>query len=237
MRLSIIAFIILFLSPLSAQTYPGKTPTKAISTAQDSSHTLENNLIKATWSTANSKFISHSVTNKLTGDTFTSTKELFAIATKAQAQDPDRIYIAFRKNDAELQALISNDAKSWETLASLPLASFPGKLNAIRIGKTSSTGQANDYVTSGEMGTCEFQQVQILSSAGNSNDITSKPTKTHKSKRKDTSLEIANEQITISANANSTAYTEYAAPADWSLISCKVKKGTRCNYGNAPLFI
>lgn len=206
--------------------YPGQAPGKATASTQGPTFTLENNLLKASWKISGEQLTAPTVTNKKTGDVFTSKGELFAVATKAQTQDPDRIYLGIRKSGTELQAAISNDGRSWETLASLPLSNFPGKLTAIRIGKTSSKGQADDHSSTGDMGTCEIQEVQIVDTAGTLRDITSKPAKIHRSKRKGTSLEIANEQIIINANANSAAFAEYSAPADWSLIRCKVKKGT-----------
>ena len=205
--------------------YPGTPASSAKATKSADSYSLENNLLKATWTVNQGTLLAPTVLNKASNESFTSHGELFSIATKVQAQDPDRIFLGIQKKDAHLNITISNDGKSWETLSTLPLADFPGKLKSVRFGKTSNKGQAVDYATAGEMGVCEFQQIAVLNQAGEIDDITSKPTLIHKSERKGTTLEIANEQITISANANSTAYAEYKVAADWQRLSCKIKKG------------
>lgn len=209
-----------------AVTYPGVAPTHLSASQENNSFTLENSLLKATWSTNGKQLSGVNFTNKETKQSFKSGKELFAIATKPQAQDPERVYIGIRKTDTELQTVISNDGKGWDKIHSLPLSSFPSKLKAFRVGKISSTGQANDYADAGEMGNSEFQMVQVTDTSGKITDVTSKPVKTHKSDREGTTLELSNELFNISANANSTAFAEYAAPKDWQLISAKIKKGT-----------
>ncbi|QQL45026.1 alpha-galactosidase [Sulfuriroseicoccus oceanibius] len=213
-------------SHAGAIDYPGTKPTDAKAQAAESAFTLENNLLSATWTVSDGKVTGPNLTNKETGEVFTSGDSLFSLATKPQAQDPDRIYVGMRKTADEIQAVLSNDGKNWESIGSFPLSELPGKLKAVRIGKTSSNGGDNDYADAGAMGVCEIQEVQVRNEAGTINDLTAKPSSIHKSSREGTSLEIANEQITINANANSATFAEYETPADWTLLSCKIKKGS-----------
>lgn len=214
------------LAPLAAIAYPGLEPSQASAENTPTSFTLKNNLLKASWRIERQRLLAPEFTNLQSSEVFHSANELFGIATRAQAQDPERIFLGMRKTGTELQALISNDGKSWESLASLRLDKFPGRVLALRIGKTSSDGQAKDYGAAGDLGSCELQQVQIRNADGAVNDVTAKPRSIHKSKRENTNLEIANEQISITAHANSAAFAEYAVPADWTRLSCKIKKGT-----------
>ncbi|GAA5495907.1 hypothetical protein Rhal01_02088 [Rubritalea halochordaticola] len=214
--------------PAFAATYPGKTrPGKATTQNSGDKHTLQNDVLSATWTTKDGTLTGATFTNKQSGETFSPQGELFAIATQPQQQDPERIYLAIRKTGTHLLPSISNDGKNWETLTSISLAEYPAQLATIRIGKTSSQGQNQDYVDAGETGISEIQQVRILSKDGKVCDITSKPEEIFKSKRPGTELEIANEQLSITAAANSFAFAEYSAPStDWSIISCQIKKGT-----------
>ena len=214
------------ISPVVALPYPGEAPSKAGLQSADTSYVLENNVLKATWKVDGGKLRGPAFQDKKSSELFSPGKELFGIATQEQAQDPERVYLSMRRTDQEIQAQISNDGKSWETLASLPLADFSGKLKSIRVGKTSRDGQAKDLGSAGELGTCELQQVQVLDGRGSIKDLTAKPKSVHKSKRDGTSLEIANEQITINAHANSATFAEYKVPTDWQRVSCQIKKGT-----------
>lgn len=214
------------ISPVVALPYPGEEPNSAGLQNKETSFILENNLLKATWKVDGGKLGGPAFQDKKSSEMFRPGQELFGIATHEQAQDPERIYLGMRQTEQEIQVQISNDGKSWETLVGLPVTDFSGKLEAIRVGKTSSDGQAKDYGSAGEMGVCEFQQVQVLGSKGSIKDLTAKPKSIHKSKRDGTSLEIANEQITINAHANSATFAEYKVPSDWKRVSCKVKKGT-----------
>jgi len=221
-----ILLIIILATTSCIKTYPSISPKKAHLLNKNNTFTLQNNLIKGVWNFDNNKFNSYSIKNKLTKETFNSNQKLFAIASKPQVQDPNYTFIAIRKKNTELQAVISNDAKNWDILASFPIKQFPTELKAIRIGKTSITGDAKDYQIAGEMGVCKLQQIKISNNKGQVIDITANPNKIYKSLRKGTTLKITNEQITINSQANNAVFAEYSTTPNWNMISCKVKKAT-----------
>lgn len=217
-----------------ALDYPGTPISQAQVSSSSSSHTLENNLLKVTWSTRGNQLSAPTFFNKESQETFTPSDDLFAIATEVQMQDSERIYLGMRRDKNTIQALISGDGISWEALGSFQTNNFPAALESIRIGKTSTRGGPKDYHSPGELGICEIQEVQIISQSDELSDITSKTKHIHKSTRAGTSVEIANELITIQAHANSTAYIEYEAPGDWKLIQCKIKKGSDAGMSWGP---
>lgn len=220
------AFSPLTSSPLSAMSYPGTAPGPAQTRSTASSHILENHILRATWTQNNKSLGSPEILNRVSGESFQGGDSLFAIATRPQTLDPERVYLGIRRQQQQLQAIISQDGKNWETLASLPLSDFKGKLKAFRIGKTSSKGNSSDYPSAGEIGRCEIQQVQVVTTQHKIHDLTASPQHIHRSKRATSQLNIANELITIDAHANSAVYAEYKAPDPWQQISCRIKKGS-----------
>ncbi|MFC4994603.1 hypothetical protein [Rubritalea tangerina] len=210
----------------SAYPYPGEAPNKATSNSDGKNFTLENSHLQATWQLNDGQLRGPHFTNKISKEDFVADRDLFAIATQKQILDPDRVYVGIRKNNEIIEAVISSDGKSWEPIASYPMSTFGKSIKAIRVGKTSSQGKADDYSDAGELGSSEFQRVAITDSSGKRNDLTSKPQSIHKSKREGTKLSINNELIRIDAHANSATYAEYAGSNDWQLVSCRIKKAS-----------
>lgn len=211
---------------LLAISYPGKKAGSAKSSSKSQQYVLENNLLKAKWTLKNGKLQAPTITNKVSGEKFTSTDQLFAIATKAQVLDTERVVLAFRRSKTSIEAAISSDGQSWENIASFPISKFKSPLKALRIGKVSNKGQAVDYGSAGDLGICEFQEIFVRDNNKKLDNITAKPSKIHKSKRAKTDLSINNERITINAHANSATFAEYKINSNWQQVSCKVKKAT-----------
>lgn len=70
-------------------------------------------------------------------------------------------YLRIRLENAQIVCEASEDAELWDTIRILPRDQFPGDPVAVRLGKTSPSGECVDYVTPAEMGTSAVDDLRV----------------------------------------------------------------------------
>lgn len=215
--------------PAEALRYPGPEPgaatLKQVETARDRIYTLSNNLLSSQWIVSAGVLHAPEIVNLQTGERLARGEALFAVSFTKQQVDDAWVYLGIRLSGERADVLVSTDGASWSSLrkVSLPEGVQPALL---RVGKTDVRGGADDYGDAGEVGICEFLEVQTRNAEGDLAVLTANPLRTHSSPHPETEVSLHNERGTIRAAAHTAAFMEYALPPETTFMSCRIKKGT-----------
>lgn len=163
---------------------------------------------------------------------------LCLLAAPSNAQPvKDGFYLALKIDRENVSALVGNGI-AWRILKQIPRAELGGQPTVFRAGKMSLKADNSDHAMPGESGSCRLQNIKAMAQTSPNYSaqfksetvnplLTKAPFKLANSPRDATKIEWANDQLKISASANSAAFGEWLLNpqiVDEATYSCRIWK-------------
>jgi len=191
------------LAATSAVEFPGPMPGPARSSQHGDIHTLENNIITASWKSQDGALHPLELVDKISENVTDQTgAELFRLAMNPAADRTNGVFVAVRLDADKVVAMASKDGAAWTDFASFPRDDFAGDPKLIRIGKMNLKAEAQDHYDHGPIGEGEIAELSPAPAT------------------------LPSGRFAFKTGAHQAATTEFPFPAGSKIISCRIDKGS-----------
>ncbi|MBI9016254.1 MAG: alpha-galactosidase [Phycisphaerae bacterium] len=199
--------------------------------------TLENRVISAAWSIADKHLRPVSI-----NDISQEQCSVFRIATGKPVSKPieGELYLGMRLENNAVKVMISADGKSWQNFHTFTIQDRSSVAAKVRLGKMDTKGGNSDYGSAGADGVCSLSDFKVYGEGAvliheEFNTALDKDRwQINLSKKPNSAISAMAGKLEIKSGANCANNIELDLPEGWSLVSCKISKGTDAGMSWGP---
>ena len=226
MRTRILLVFLLPLTAFASQPFPGKAPGNAVSSTENDTYLLKNDLISATWSAKGGHLRPAEIVDRLHGRTLPqASREMFRFSTEVDAGG-DQTWLGFELGNEWIEVRSSTNGRGWRTISRIPRAGFEGEPALVRIGKMDKSGGLSDYPDAGAVGNPLFDNFRANNLekvlVEDNFEALSTAWTPRVSDAPGSAITINEGSLKVTAPANSAAFLERKFPAGTTALVCQI---------------